>query len=224
MALKIDKKEKFPCRRCTTETNHEILFTYAHMQPFEVINKNEDGLVENSAWAIGCENYQFIKCLGCESPSVALQNLAESSDKQRTDNFTFFPPRISRPIPRWTKDLPVDLMELFFEVYGALSNKMPRLALMGARTIFDMVAVSKVGDIGGFKKKLSTLEENGFISQKQKELLDKALDAGSAASHRGFKPDEELLGAIFDIIEHLVGIEELERKAMLIKSKTPKRR
>lgn len=94
---------------------------------------------------------------------------------------------------------------------------------MGSRTIFDMLAVSKVGDVGGFKQKLKALQDQRYISEKQKNVLDSALDAGNAAAHRGYKPDLEILDGVLNIIEHVAGLDYLDRQANSISSKTPQR-
>ncbi len=60
--------------------------------------------------------------------------------------------------------------------------------MMGARTLLDMLMIQKVGDVGTFRKKLEELEKAGFVTRTNVNVLDTALDAGSATAHRGHAP------------------------------------
>lgn len=94
-------------------------------------------------------------------------------------------------------------MEIFQEVYSALAIGASRLALMGARTIFDMIANAHVGDTGGFEKKLADLKSNEILSGKQVEFVKRALEAGNAAAHRGYKPSESSLTGVWTLLSTL---------------------
>lgn len=48
----------------------------------------------------------------------------------------------------------------------------------------------------GFAQKLTALEEQTVIAANEKELLLIMTDAGSAAAHRGWKPEPEDLDSI----------------------------
>lgn len=52
------------------------------------------------------------------------------------------------------------------EVYIALHSDSRRLAILGARTLLDMVALDKVGDCGTFEEKLNALSDKGLILQR----------------------------------------------------------
>jgi hypothetical protein len=95
---------------------------------------------------------------------------------------------------------------------------------MGARSLVDMVIVDKVGDMGSFKEKLEALENKGFVSKRNQDVLYAALDAGSAASHRGHEFDTEVVNQVMDIVENLLqAIYVLEQAAQKIKNVTPPR-
>jgi hypothetical protein len=76
--------------------------------------------------------------------------------------------------------------------------------MMGARTLVDIVILEKVGDVGGFGQKLKELEAAGFVSSKNREVLEAALDAGSAAAHRGYAPKESDVNLVMNIVENLL--------------------
>jgi len=89
-------------------------------------------------------------------------------------------------------------------MYTALHNDGRRLALMGARTLVDMLMLKEIGDVGSFEKKLKELETRGVISARGREFLSVALDFCNAAAHRGYKPAPDDLDAVMDIVENLL--------------------
>jgi hypothetical protein len=116
------------------------------------------------------------------------------------------------------------MMILLGEIYRALDADNRALPMMGARALVDMVMVDKVGDVGGFGTKLKRLREEGFISSKNQEILDIALDAGSAAAHRGFAPKESDVHVVMDIVENLLqSVYVFDKTAREIKKATPRR-
>ncbi len=77
---------------------------------------------------------------------------------------------------------------------------------MGTRALIDTMLNNLVGDIGGFNQKLDQAVKNGLLTDKQKQTIEAAIDAGHAASHRGFRPTAEQVSDVLDIVEHtLIG-------------------
>jgi len=95
---------------------------------------------------------------------------------------------------------------------------------MGARTLVDMVMLRTVGDRGDFATKLHALYVDGYIGSRGRDILNTALDAGSAAAHRGYRPDAEALKAVMDIVESLLeSVFHLEGVARRLKKDIPPR-
>lgn len=171
------------------------------------------------------ETVEILECLGCEHLVVRRIYMHEAYDEATTE---FYPPLISRPMPRWSRiigiGVPGIIRDVLKEVYKAIQTDSPILATMGARTILDLVMVEKVGDKGSFEQKLEALERNGFVGKKNREFLAAALDAGSAAAHRGFAPTRPQLEDVMDIVENLIETAYvLERRANTIRKATPPR-
>ena len=165
--------------------------------------------------------HQMFECCGCKS--VVVRRSHEFSEWDSPD-VRFFPPPVSRHKPDWFYQIPTSLRSLLTEVYNSLDADTRALPLMGARAILDMIIVDKVGDFGNFAANLKELESQGFISQKNREILDAALDAGSAAAHRGYAPKLADVHAVMDIVENLLqAIYVLEKVALEIKKSTPAR-
>jgi hypothetical protein len=90
------------------------------------------------------------------------------------------------------------------EVYRALQADSSRLATIGARTVVDLLILDKVGDVGSFGEKLVQLERQGFVGRRNREFVATALEAGSAAAHRGVAVDAADLNRVMDIVESLL--------------------
>jgi hypothetical protein len=103
-------------------------------------------------------------------------------------------------MPKWILDLPDEFKSLIKEIYAALHANSKCLALMGTRALVDLFMNTTIGDIGGFQKKLEKLVEDGYLSKKNKEILEPALDAGHAATHRAHNPTAEDVNLVFDIV------------------------
>jgi len=96
---------------------------------------------------------------------------------------------------------------------------------MGARAVVDMVILNKIGDAGSFQHKLQEMQERGFVARQSREFLAAALEAGSAAAHRGFEPKEEELAHVMDIVENLLqAVYVLQDAAAELRKATPPRR
>jgi len=166
------------------------------------------------------DTYEMLQCRGCGG--VCLRR--STKDAAGVKTVAYYPPPVSRRAPLWRWRLPEGMNELLGEIYVALHNNSRRLALMGTRTLVDMLMLEEVGDVGTFDEKLNALRDRGVISDKNREVLLIALDAGSAASHRGYKPGREELEVVLDIVENLLqATHHLSRVAEELRKKIPPR-
>jgi hypothetical protein len=173
------------------------------------------------------DTYETLQCRGCESISLSHLHEVSLDEEDGWERRTVhrYPPPVSRPAPKWAFTLPDKQRELLNEIYASLHADGPRLALMGARALVDMVLTDKVEDVGTFKEKLKRLQDQGFVGKRNREILGAALDAGHAATHRGHRPDEKQLGDVMDIVENLLQtVYVLEVAAAKLKKTTPPRK
>ncbi|QJE03548.1 DUF4145 domain-containing protein [Massilia forsythiae] len=110
------------------------------------------------------------------------------------------------------------------EVYAALHADSRRLAMMGARAVIDVVIGRAVGDQGNFSKGLDALEKGDLIGKRDRKIIAAAIDAGSAAMHRGHQPTVDDLNVVIDIVERMIQAEILEAKAKELAATTPPRK
>ena len=140
-----------------------------------------------------------------------------------SDQAEYYPPRISRAVPKWAVGLPSNLRGLLHETYDALRADGRRLATMGARALVDVYLNSSIGDVGNFDKKLDALVSKGNLAANDKEVLLAALDAGHAAIHRGHTPLAADVDHVMDIVESLLQKLVLSNAAAALRETTPAR-
>jgi hypothetical protein len=201
---------KAPCNDCNRDTKHRVLFK-------RITSGSDDD--SGFDWR---DTYEMLECCGCES--VAMRWTNEFSENPEP-TVTYYPPPVARQTPKWVWGLPTEVRSLMDEIYSALHANSRRLALMGARTVVDMLLMDKVGDVGTFPDKLAQLESDGFVGLKNRAFLGAALEAGNAAAHRGYQPKKEHLDHVMDIVENLLqAVYILEEAADELKKSTPARK
>ena len=192
VAKKVSTDQKVHCNKCRSQTSHKLAF---------VIRGDEGSEREDDFEISWTTRNEVLQCRGCQE--VVLRRTYISSEEEHPQ-VRYFPPPVSRHPPTWVYGLPGDLMLLLDEVYRSLDAANRRLPMMGARTLVDMVILDKVGDVGSFADKLKKLEGEKFISGTNREVLEAALNAGSAAAHRGHAAKTPQVHAVMDIVENLL--------------------
>ena len=80
------------------------------------------------------------------------------------------------------------------------------------------------GDKGGFESKLKGLRDAGHLTAIEHLALSAVVNAGNAASHRGFSPDVSDVKAMLDALNHcLFSVYELRQLTEDLSLKTPVR-
>jgi hypothetical protein len=202
------------CNQCNHKTKHRLIYSKSY---------KESKFVETYGEVVWWTEYDMYECLGCED--ITFRKKIDCSEWDPLDSvIVYFPPRSARRLPNWTNKLPNDAKKLLEEVYTAIQADSRSLAMMGSRALVDMIIIQKVGDVGTFAKKLKKLQDEGFISERNREVLDAALDVGSASAHRGYRPDQEKINIVMDIVENLLHATILQDETVDLKNSTPKRK
>ena len=185
--------ERVHCNRCRSVTIHRLIK--------RIVDEDSDTI--DSGYEVWWETtFDMLQCRGCSE--VVLRRSSFFSETMPDEDVRFFPPKASRHPPQWRYHLPNTMRSILEEVYSALDAGSLALPLMGARTLIDQLMAKTVGDIGGFEERLKELETQGFISTRNRHDLGVALDAGSAAAHRGFTPKVQDVQVVMDIVENLL--------------------
>jgi hypothetical protein len=164
-------------------------------------------------WSV--ETLSILKCRGCDTVYVKRDHVFSGDEIKDRDPETgeyetapatrtsYWPAPVRRAKPNWIHkidDAPLKI--LLDEIYQALNTDQRVLAAMGARTALDRAMVL-VGapEAAGFREKLQKLKRDQVISQQEEGTLLTLTDAGSAAAHRGWRPEANVLATIMDGVE-----------------------
>jgi len=101
---------------------------------------------------------------------------------------------------------PDQIQSLLKETYICLQNDCRSSAAMCVRAIFEAVMIDKIGDQGTFAANIEEFEKQGYLSKKQKELVEPVLEAGHASIHRAYIPKTAQLVTLVDILENIISV------------------
>jgi hypothetical protein len=211
--MKDEASTRCHCNNCGRGTGHSVIDK-------RTVHDEDEPDEDGSPPFYWEDTYEVLQCRGCGSVTLKHYTLYASGE----EDVAFYPPRVSRRAPSWQWKLPSEMRELLNEIYAALHSNGKRLALMGARTLVDMLMTHEIGNKGTFDARLKLLRDRGVVSERNRDILATVLDAGSAAAHRGYKPKSEELDAVMDIVENLLqAAHHLPKVAADLKKKIPAR-
>jgi hypothetical protein len=203
-----------PCNRCRYPTKH-LVVAVRHSEAWFGEEDAERGLPPDLEY-----EYAMLECGVCQSISLRVDEMLEGA----LFSTNFYPPRVAREKPAWSRELPIRLQSLIAEVYAALADDSRKLAVMGARTILDIVMTQKVGRLGTFQSRLEALQAKGIIGKANRQILSAALDVGSGPAHGAYAPTSDIVNEIMDIIENLLqAVYIFPESLKKLKRSTPRR-
>ncbi|MDO9026745.1 MAG: DUF4145 domain-containing protein [bacterium] len=219
---------KAHCNKCVGVRNHNVLFSEKEHTE-QNVDDDRDGII--IWWE---DKYALVKCRGCGNLSL-MHTSCFSEDCDYNGNpyekINYYPPAISKPIPKWINELDTflnseetQIAELLKEIYAALYNDSKRLAILGIRSLLEHIMIAKTGDKGTFTKNIDSFCESGHIASKQKDLLIKALEVGHATTHRSFAPRIDDIMTTVEICETIIEMIYIHPKKMeRVSKRIPKR-
>ena len=193
----------------------------------------------NSQW--GQNDHKLARCCGCKK--VFYHESSWSSEDWEGDYhpetgetiITFPPKTLTYPAPEKKSEKPdwvwgiarIDpqLHAILYETYEAYEVRSLILASVGLRTAFDRTTELLKIDPGlTLETKVQQLLENGFIGETEAMTLKVVADAGSAAAHRAWSPDQPEFQTLLTTLEQFIYRTVVINKAALsIAEKIPAR-
>lgn len=202
-----------------------------------VVDKRWDWSDDDGNSVNGGVEHSLLECQGCEtvfyeSSSWNTEDVEHYYSRSGELRVSFnkekntYPKAESRTKPAWFDALSkVDesLYKILGEMYVAYDNRTLILAAIGLRTALDQATVVLGIDPAlKFFEKMAALRDGGWIGDTEKDVLEVVTNAGNAAAHRGWEPDEheaaDLLMAMEVFLQRafIVG-----KKALSIKERIP---
>lgn len=193
------------CPNCGNGKKADLIGQHSHTTSYD-----EDG-----TWSE--VTMRLLKCRGCETlfayRSSTFSEHVDYVENPHTGRVegryladeSYWPKNPKRNRPPWIDEIArtdTDLDTLLDEVYTARNEDILTLCAIGVRTVFD-----KASELLGvdtelpFKKKLDTLVQNQKISADERDSLAVLVDAGSAAAHRGWRPNQRIIDTMMLILE-----------------------
>jgi hypothetical protein len=186
------------CPQCNASRNAAVIATH----------KEEE--TSNDVW--GSSEFSILKCLGCGTVYFRTYSLCSENFNYEEDGETTLTPEIEFwPVPLKLRisiyqlfSLPEGINRLLGEVHQAINNKLHSLAAMGIRSVLEQIIIDRVGDQGTFIKNVDEFQRAGYLSVRQRNQLESLLEAGHAATHRGWQPDDDDISVLWDITDHVI--------------------
>ena len=193
------------CKKCGIKINHLILMDY-YISGKDVLDTDFDfnhGHIEYTADFFN--DYQIIKCSGCNTISFRSYNYF--SEYQDPHNDGTWEERYPNPEERIKKDfnyLPSLFEHIYDEIIDAYNNKCFILCSAGIRALVEGICKEKGINNGNLEQKINKMQENGFINPQHKDILHKLRFLGNDSVHELQIPTKKEIVIAIDIMEHII--------------------
>lgn len=163
-------------------------------------------------------DHKLIQCAGCELVFYYMSSWDDEDwPEQQNGHAGINYPRTIKTYPSrkekshrpewvWSVgQIDPQLYKILDEIYKAFEAKSYILAAVGLRTAFDLtITYLKIDPGHTLEQKVKELLENGFIGRVEAETLAVVTNAGSAAAHQGWSPDQKTLKILITTLEQFV--------------------
>jgi hypothetical protein len=222
------------CNVCGGERKHFVVHDYK-TEWTEEISDNPPACI------YGEDRYELLQCAGCDAVMLrhtCIHSEVRDGDGDIRPRISYYPATTFRKPPSWLHAItiggdaehfaliwmPEIISRLVREIYTALHGDCLRLAAMGVRALLESIMIDRVGDHDSFGANLAEFQKQGYISPRQKTILDSTLELGHASIHRGYIPSRDDIVHALDITETLIQtIYVSHEQAAALKKKIPTR-
>lgn len=205
------KTVKISCNSCSQSTNHKVLHNHK-------ISATQD-LNAHGAMIDWCDNYQILKCDGCETVTFRHQSWF-SEDYDYEDNEClpreiFYPKRNTESIQHQDySNVPPSLDVLYRETVDSFNNGSYILTSAGLRALVEGICAelkiadgpvannNKIVRKRNLEGKINGLHETSILTQKSAAALHEHRFLGNEALHELSQPSTKELRLAIEIIDH----------------------
>lgn len=201
-----------PCPRCGGGRSCDLLHNLTE-------ESDDHSHPEHPMW--GGANHQLLRCRGCETVFYKIESWHSEDwdvkfDPESGQDEMFYPKTVSvypPPEPKsekpdWTWDLyrkDSVLSQVVHEMYVAKANNLNVLTAIGLRIAFDRATfLLGVDESLDLNKKIEKLVDDGRLGKIEAEHMQVAVNAGNAAAHRGWSPNDEDLAVLLNVLEQFL--------------------
>ncbi|OUL86132.1 DUF4145 domain-containing protein [Paraburkholderia hospita] len=179
----------------------------------------------------GQVDHRLLKCLGCETVfywrsswdsedwDIQIGTDGAQGYYHPTTVTTYPKPEKASERPDWIWNLSStdpQLATILIQTYDAKDAGALILAAVGLRTALDRTTEFLKIDPGlPLEKKIEGLRSSGFIGETEANVLSTVANAGNAAAHRGWSPDETEFRKLLDALEQFIKRTVISGKSVL---------
>jgi hypothetical protein len=176
----------------------------------EVIHEHQEGWSDNENGIFGSENYEILKCMGCDTVRFRSYSLCSEDRDPETgewalSNFRVYPdaPKEERR-PVDFQLFPPDVAKMYLETIKCFNAGSATLAGGGLRAIVEAICKDKGIKVRSLEGKIDELVVQGFLAKNQADLLHEERYIGNDALHEMKTPTARDLEDGLTIIEGLL--------------------
>lgn len=194
---------KFPCKTCSRETNHQVVFGY---------REHGDQDCGDGNWYSWTTDKQVIQCMGCDEVSFRVRETNSEDTEPDYDNnhlvsvetITYYPGRVigSKTISHW--DLPWEIGRVYKEARAAVESGLLIIGGIAIRALLESICSDVQAQGRNLSKKIDDLHAKSLITKESVEMLHKIRILGNRAAHRATAHTVEQLFLALEIIEHIL--------------------
>lgn len=189
------------CGKCNNDTKH-LIITDVSLHGKESMSHWAGDLYQ---WN---NEYQIIKCLGCETISFRYTHTnsedAQQHDEYGCDVMRYPNPDSGREVISDSNLIPEKLLRIYKETLIAINHEQRVLAGIGVRAIVETVCKEKEAKGNNLSQKINSLVEQEVLTKGGADILHKLRILGNDSAHE-VKPHNSIqLGLAIDVIEHLL--------------------
>lgn len=184
----------------------------------------------------GADDYRLLECRGCGTifyqHTITRTRFSPDGEAETSVRTVYFPRQLKRERPRWLGELlwwgDTILFDLLSSLYDAFDAGLNVLTAIGIRTAFDKATeVLGIDPSLRFDEKLDELLSLGHVGKSEYDVLKVLTEAGNAAAHRGWKPNDEQIRLMISVLEsfiyrNVIGSGEMKELAAKVPAKPPR--
>jgi len=208
---------KVLCTNCKHETNHKVLYS------LKMFGREE---FDEYSWYAWENEYQVIKCLGCDEISFRITKSDSESQNPETGEYDIeeilYPRRTKETInAKIYLNLPFTIKILYQETIDCYNNNILLLCAAGIRSLVEGICQNKKIEGGNIEKinkdgtiekkyskyldgKINGLFEKSILTEENAKILHEHRYLGNEAVHELSIPSRNELELAITIIEHIL--------------------
>lgn len=196
-------QQKYPCKKCSLETNHKIIACY-----IEHGSENCGG-GHSFDWT---NDNQIIQCLGCEEISFRVCSTNsedydydyDGSERYHMPTITYYPGRVVGSKVIDYSLLPWGIGQIYKEARTAVENELFIIGGIAIRALLESICSDVKAKGRNLELKIDDLHARSLVTKEGVDTLHKIRLLGNRAAHKAQAHSKDQLLLALEVIEHIL--------------------